>query len=214
MTSIPGRRSRGHNLKQTSVRDLNLNRARDAAVARARAAAAALSGDLVHGVAVDLRGDLIRDLIRDVELAYDLSRKDDDELLSARDLARRVAVDLESGRAGGAVIILVRELARILERIDVLLSFEGASLAVDRIPERLPAVRVAPVADRLTAAAARVLPARDRARYAEELQSELWEIVRAGGDRRRQLAYAARQVMAAPRLRAGLRVPRRRGAMP
>ncbi len=60
----------------------------------------------------------------------------------------------------------------------------------------------------------RLLPVRDRARYAEEFRSELWEIAHAGGGRRAQLAYAARQVMAARQLRAGLRVPRRRGAVP
>jgi hypothetical protein len=39
---------------------------------------------------------------------------------------------------------------------------------------------------------------------------ELWEIARAGGGWRPQLAYAARQVLAARRLRA----PQRRGATP
>ena len=74
--------------------------------------------------------------------------------------------------------------------------------------------RVAPIARHLVAAAVRLLPAGDRARYAEEFRSELWEIVHAGGRRRAQLAYAARQVMSARRLRAELRVPRRRGAAP
>jgi DNA-directed RNA polymerase specialized sigma24 family protein len=74
--------------------------------------------------------------------------------------------------------------------------------------------RVAPVAVRLLAAAARLLPGGDRARYAEEFRSELWEIAHAGGGRRAQLAYAARVVMSARRLRADLRVPRRRGAAP
>ncbi len=70
------------------------------------------------------------------------------------------------------------------------------------------------VAGRLVAAAARVLPVGDRTRYAEELRSELWEIARAGGGWRPQLGHAARLVIAAPRLRAGLRIPRRRGAVP
>jgi hypothetical protein len=68
-------------------------------------------------------------------------------------------------------------------------------------------------AGRLVAAAARLLPVRERARYAEEFRAELWEIAQAGG-RRAQLAYAVRQVMAAWRLSAELRVPRRRGAAP
>jgi hypothetical protein len=79
--------------------------------------------------------------------------------------------------------------------------------------ERRAEVRVAPAAGRLATAAARVLPTRERVRYAEEFQAELWEIARAGGGRWLQLGYAARQVMAAPRLRVGLRVPRRRGAV-
>jgi len=83
-----------------------------------------------------------------------------------------------------------------------------------RAGARRAEVRVAPVAGRLVAAAALVLSARDRLRYTEEFLSELWEIARAGGGRRPQLAYAVRQVMAAPRLRVGLRVPRRRGAVP
>jgi hypothetical protein len=73
---------------------------------------------------------------------------------------------------------------------------------------RRAAVRVSPVA------AARLLPARERTRYAEEFRSELWEIAQVGAAGRAQMAYAARQVMAAPRLRAGLWVPRRRGAAP
>jgi hypothetical protein len=71
---------------------------------------------------------------------------------------------------------------------------------------------VAPSAGRLAAAAARLLPASERARYAEEFRSELWEIAQADS-RRAQLAYAARQLVAARRLRAGLQVPRRRGAV-
>jgi hypothetical protein len=82
------------------------------------------------------------------------------------------------------------------------------------IRKRSTAVRVLPVAGRLVMAAARLLPTQERVRYAEEFGSELWEIARVGGDRRAQLAYAARQVLAVRRLRAGLRVPRRRGAAP
>jgi hypothetical protein len=59
-----------------------------------------------------------------------------------------------------------------------------------------------------------MLPAGDRARYAEEFGSELAEIALAGGGRFAQLAYAARQLRSAPRLRADLRSPRRRSAAP
>ncbi|MFY9928887.1 MAG: hypothetical protein WAK82_12850, partial [Streptosporangiaceae bacterium] len=62
--------------------------------------------------------------------------------------------------------------------------------------------------------AARLLPAGERARFAEEFTSERWEITQAGGRRRRQLAYAVRQVGSAVRLCGELRVPRRRGAVP
>ena len=74
--------------------------------------------------------------------------------------------------------------------------------------------RVAPSAGHLLAAAARLLPATDRARYAEEYRSELWEIARAGQPRRRQIGYAARQAASSLRLRAELRTPRRRKASP
>jgi hypothetical protein len=64
---------------------------------------------------------------------------------------------------------------------------------------------VAPPAAGLLAIATLLLPHAARIRYAEELRTELWEIARVGGGRRPQLGYAARQVIAAPRLRAGLR---------
>src|SRR5258708_4888130 len=54
--------------------------------------------------------------------------------------------------------------------------------------------RVAPSAERLLDAAARLLPAADRARYAEEYRSELREIAHSGRSRRRQLRYASRQL--------------------
>ena len=71
-----------------------------------------------------------------------------------------------------------------------------------------------PLAGPLLAVAVRLLPAGDRARYAEEFRSELTEIARVGAMRRAQLAYAARLVMSARRLRANLRAPRRRRTAP
>jgi hypothetical protein len=76
------------------------------------------------------------------------------------------------------------------------------------------ATRVAPAAAGMLNAATRLLPAASRARYAEEFRSELWEIEQVGGSRAAQLAYAARQLRAVRRLRAGLRVPRHQGEMP
>jgi hypothetical protein len=59
------------------------------------------------------------------------------------------------------------------------------------------ATRVTPTAGRLLATAARLLPAVDRARYAEEFRSELWDIARAGAARRGQLRYACQQLVSA-----------------
>jgi hypothetical protein len=71
-----------------------------------------------------------------------------------------------------------------------------------------------PLAGRLLAVAARLLPASGRARYAEEFRSELTEIARAVTGRRPRLAYAARVVMSVWRLRSDLRAPRRRREAP
>jgi len=79
---------------------------------------------------------------------------------------------------------------------------------------RRQAVRLAPVAERLLAVAARLLPAGDRVRYAGEFGSELWEIAHAGGRRRAQLAYAARQVRSTWRLGRELQAPERHRAAP
>ena len=75
-------------------------------------------------------------------------------------------------------------------------------------------MRLAPVAERLLAVAARLLPASDRVRYAGEFGSELWEIAHAGGRRRAQLGYAARQVRSAWQLGRELQAPQRRRAVP
>jgi hypothetical protein len=44
-------------------------------------------------------------------------------------------------------------------------------------------------------AAARLLPAADRARYAEEYRSELWHLARSGAGPFRQLRYTLRQLL-------------------
>jgi hypothetical protein len=105
-----------------------------------------------------------------------------------------------------------------LTQADSLAHFLADALAYERnsLTSRKDrgAVRVVPTAGLLAAAAARLLPPGERAGYADEFRSELWEIAQASGCRRSQLAYAARQLLAARRLRAELRVPRRRGAAP
>lgn len=66
-------------------------------------------------------------------------------------------------------------------------------------------------ARKLMAMATRLLPAADRPRYTAEFRAELTDIATAG-TRRAQFAYAVRLVIAAPRLRAELKAPRRRSA--
>jgi hypothetical protein len=70
------------------------------------------------------------------------------------------------------------------------------------------------LARRLLMLAVQLLPSAERDRYFEEFRSELSDIARAGGNRRVQVAYAARQATSAVRLRSELRVPRRRAARP
>jgi len=61
-------------------------------------------------------------------------------------------------------------------------------------------------------AAARLLPAADRARYLEEYQAELWVLAWSGTGRLRRLRYALRQLLRILPLGVALRSPRRRGA--
>jgi len=70
-----------------------------------------------------------------------------------------------------------------------------------------------PVAGRLAVAAAQLLPAADRARYAEEYQSELWDLAQAGAGRIRQLRHVLRQLASGILTRRALRSPRRRSAV-
>jgi hypothetical protein len=69
-------------------------------------------------------------------------------------------------------------------------------------------------ATHLLTAAARLLPTAERARYADEYRSELWELSQAGDGRIRQLSYALRQLRSAPSMRLALSSPRRRSAAP
>jgi hypothetical protein len=61
-------------------------------------------------------------------------------------------------------------------------------------------------------AAARLLPAADRARYIEEYQAELWVMAWSGAGRLRRLRYALRQLLRILPLGVALRSPRRRNA--
>lgn len=87
------------------------------------------------------------------------------------------------------------------------------TLVRDHEPQRRQeAPQITPIAARILTTTARLLPAQQRARYTEEFLAELCEIAQAGGTRRTQLAYAARQVRAAAWLHAALRVSQRHGA--
>lgn len=69
-------------------------------------------------------------------------------------------------------------------------------------------VAVAWPAGKLAGIVPRLLPAPDRARYAEEFRSELWELAHAGASWRGQLSYALRLITRAGNLRLTLRDPR------
>ena len=187
--------------------DLDIGPALDRALDRAAAV------DAIDRAAADvLTGDLSLALNRALALA--------DALADARDLDIASAVGLASNlvRARDRDFNLARDRDFNLARDRVGDLAGNLVLDLDRARagrgQRGAAGRVVPLAGRLLAAAARLLPAGDRARYAEEFRSELAELVGAGAGRRRQLAHAARVVLSARRLRADLRVPRRRGAAP
>jgi hypothetical protein len=150
------------------------------------------------GRALTRANALARDLGATGVLASDSAFSDsapDPDLDLALDLARDLA------RAHGLANDLALALAHNLDSAHAVRKQRGAG-------------RVTPLAGRLLAAAAHLLPAGDRARYAEEFRSELAEIARVKARRRPQLAYAARQVASAWRLRADLRAPRARKAAP
>ncbi len=76
------------------------------------------------------------------------------------------------------------------------------------------AKRVVCSAAGLLTAASRLLPAGDRARYAEEYRSELWDLAQGGAGRLGQLWYALRQLRSVLPMSLALRSPRRRSAAP
>jgi hypothetical protein len=85
---------------------------------------------------------------------------------------------------------------------------------VDRGACRVRPRRSAPSAAGLLAATAFLLPRAERARFAEEYQSELWELAQSGAPRLFQLLYALHQLRSAPSLGFALRSPHRRSAAP
>jgi hypothetical protein len=78
--------------------------------------------------------------------------------------------------------------------------------------QKQPTVRVAALAVRAAAAATRLLPAADRARYDDEYRSELWDLAAAGAGRRQQILCALRQLYATVPLRFAILAPRRKAS--
>jgi hypothetical protein len=127
---------------------------------------------------------------------------------SARLLAAALGRILFCGMAGGLVLgyffVFFFHVAREAAR-------EAAREVGDAVPGE---VRVARPASRLAAVAARLLPAADRSRYAEEYWSELWDLAAAGAARRLQVRHALWLAVRALEMRGALREPRRRNAAP
>ena len=158
--------------------------------------------------------------------------------MGTSDLARARARDLADARARALVDTynradvlarllartgvrnLVRDLDTALNRADVLArTLDRAykrALGLDRAngSGQPGARRVAPSAASLLTTAARLLPAAHRSRYAEEYQSELWDLAQAGAGRIRQLRYALCQFRNAVPISVALRAPRRRSSVP
>ena len=180
-------------------RAFDFARAFDFDFARARASLL----DLDRASALDRATNLDLVTHRVCDLADDLAGASASEIAST-DAPDRVRVNRGARDLADALGIArdcARDFANALDRVSATQGQPGTG-------------RVTPSAARLLAAAARLLPAADRARYAEEYQSELWEIAHAGQPRRRQLHYASRQVVSSLHLRVELLAPRRRKASP
>jgi hypothetical protein len=127
-------------------------------------------------------------------------------------LARDLNIILAEARPYGELVpVLVRRRVGALDLAGALDAALGLDTS-DRSRAHWEAGQVAPSAARLLACAARLLPAADRARHAEEYRSELWELAQAGAGRLGQLGYALRQLRSTPRTGRALRSLRRRGA--
>jgi hypothetical protein len=211
MTATPGERTRTPALALAIALDRARNLARGA--------------DLAHGADLAREDALAIALDHAFALAFARAGESADALALARALAfarvrvRDVGSSPDLARELDIAFDLARELDVGYDLTSDLVLASGLDLARARDLDAgrawgPGAPRVVPTAGRLVLAATRLLPVQERSRYTEEFESELWEIAQAGGGRRAQLAYAARQVMAARRLRAGLRVMRRRGAVP
>ncbi len=184
--------------------------ARDLDSARARALASDLADDLdsARARALDLTGDPGHELVRDLDRARALVqvRTRTLALADALDSAHThaIALEFELGHGHHLAFALDRAQTRALRLASVYV------LAA----EQHGAEGVAPSAASLLAAAASLLPPANRARYAEEYLSELWELAQCGAGRLRQLQYALHQLRGALPTSFALRSPRRRSAAP
>lgn len=113
--------------------------------------------------------------------------------------------------AFGLLVLLTVGPALALVR---LLTFSFGNARMTSAQGQRRARRVPSSAAGLLATAARLLPAADADRYAEEYLSELWELAESGAGRLRQLLYAVRQLLRALPMRFMLRSPRRRSTTP
>lgn len=156
--------------------------------------------------AVDAARRVARVLAADPELARDPARDLGLALAHAVECAR--AFDLAHVRAHALAISpeLARDVDRAVERIRSLaLDLDRAhhlALAIDcqvakgEFQDDTASV-VVPTASSMLAAAVRLLPAAYQTQYAEEYQSELWDLATANCSRWQQLGYAFRALRSA-----------------
>lgn len=198
------------------------------------ARAHSLLQDLVHISGLDrLTCDVTaaRGLVHDLEELHDRGTRFaiDYELNAVLSCALERARDLANDIASGVVTVDGDTITVLSSEIATALGFVGhsatwadgirannaarrAQLANRQVRRRH--MKVASLAAHLVTAAARLLPAADRNRYAEEFQSELWDLAQARAGRLRQLQYALHQLLCAFPMGFALRSPRRKGATP
>lgn len=166
------------------------------------------AAELAYSLAGDLHlrgrdpGDLafVRGVQRNIEFVLVDARGLLDMTADYR--AELIAVQLQKARNLAAELAVVLEASSESSHMDERRSGQG-----EQIRMSAPALGAA-------RAAAWLLAAADRDRYAEEFKAELLAIASAGGRCREQLACALAQLRRAPLLRVELREPRRRNAAP
>ena len=127
---------------------------------------------------------------------------------NARRLHRAIGQDrsLDAARSNKKMSICADAVVRGVET--TLDAVDRQTAKADSGILRRPA-RVTSNAAWLLKCAARLIPAGDRPRFTSEFESELWDMAHAGASWREQMAYAARLVGSAPRLRFALQTHRR-----